>query len=110
MRIHGHPNTTLGAISVALSRGAVSQIGRGFHDRNSLVSDRADAIFACTFGNKTELKDGGTADTWRKFREAKPGAPAYHLDLTNCTLWLVPPVQRLAQEAELLPPSPCLRT
>lgn len=90
-RIHHLPYFTLGQIRIALSRGAVSAIGKGFKDRNTEIAKQADAILACTFGAGREVADGGTRDTWNKFRTLKPEAPAYHLDLNTCKLWLAQP-------------------
>ncbi len=58
----------------------------GFHARNALVA-KSDFILACTFGDKHMLKDGGTADTIRKYLERvrKEGIfdKSFHYDLTT---------------------------
>jgi hypothetical protein len=58
----------------------------GFHARNALVA-KSDFILACTFGDKNMLKDGGTADTIRKYLERvrKEGIfdKSFHYDLTT---------------------------
>ncbi len=58
----------------------------GFHARNALVA-KSDFILACTFGQERMLKDGGTADTIRKYldRVRKEGIfdKSFHYDLTT---------------------------
>lgn len=58
----------------------------GFHARNALVA-KSDFILACTFGDGHMLKDGGTADTIRKYLERvrKEGIfdKSFHYDLTT---------------------------
>lgn len=39
----------------------------GFHGRNTEVANTSDVLLAMTFGNKNIVKDGGTADTVRKY-------------------------------------------
>ncbi len=91
-------------IQAAIERGAEVKSGAGgFKERNTDIANQADAMLAFTFGTGAELKDGGTADTWRKFlakRDAKAhemamnGAPwpssaypAYHYCLNQLRLF-----------------------
>lgn len=54
-------------------------VSAGFFARNSLVAD-VDACVALTFGDRALLKDGGTADTMRKFLARGIGR-SVHVDL-----------------------------
>lgn len=58
----------------------------GFHPRNALVS-KSDFILACTYGKEHEVKDGGTADTVRKYlhrvRKENIFDKSFHYDLTT---------------------------
>lgn len=92
----------LSLIARAIEKGAEVSVGFGFHGRNSQVAADATALIAFTFGRpgKTSsvdvietflpgthghassgdagLKDGGTADTWRKAQRAET---KIHVDL-----------------------------
>ena len=57
----------------------------GFKDRNTLVAEKANTFIAMTFGNRGEVKDGGTADTVRKMKAR--GIEGYHLDLNTLKLY-----------------------
>ncbi len=63
----------------------------GFKERNTKVAQQADILVACTFGKKNLLKDGGTADTMRKYLafRAENHLPdySYHLDLNDLRLY-----------------------
>jgi hypothetical protein len=59
----------------------------GFKDRNSKVADEADLFLAMTFGDKDQVKEGGTADTVRKMRVR--GINGYHLDLNVLKLYCI---------------------
>lgn len=58
----------------------------GFYARNALVSN-SDFLLACTFGNKHEVSDGGTADTVNKYltrcRKEDIFDKSFHYDLTS---------------------------
>jgi hypothetical protein len=72
-------------IKTALYRGAEVIVDNGFHARNSIVANRADAVIAFTFGHGPVLDDGGTADTARKY--LKTGKRAlWHVDLNDMSL------------------------
>lgn len=59
----------------------------GFKDRNTLVANAADVFLAMTFGNKREVRDGGTKDTVIKMLERPSTVTGYHLDLNTCKLY-----------------------
>ncbi len=72
-------------IQVAKQQGAeLIPVAKGFYARNALVA-KSDFLLACTFGNEHEVKDGGTADTVRKYLERvrKEGGfdKSFHYDL-----------------------------
>lgn len=56
-------------------------ISNGFFERNSLVANDSDYLIALTFGHKEYLKDGGTADTMKKFIKKKSNKNTFHVDL-----------------------------
>lgn len=59
---------SLGEIQQAIERGAVVHSGSGgFKERNTEIAREADVMLAFTFGDGTQLRDGGTADTWAKY-------------------------------------------
>lgn len=59
-------------------------VGKGFFDRNARVA-KADALVAFTFGNGIVPKDGGTANTVRKYFEIGGdfGRDFTHVDLND---------------------------
>lgn len=57
-------------------------VGKGFHDRNTYIAEQCFALIAFTFGDGPTLKDGGTADTMRKFL-SKNLSGAFHVDLNT---------------------------
>ena len=59
---------------------------RGFKERNFEVA-KADHCLAMTFGNKAQLKDGGTAHTMSAFLAREGHGQAFHLDLNTLTLY-----------------------
>lgn len=59
--------------------------GGGFLDRNLLVAAEADVFLAMTFGDKSEVKDGGTKHTVNAM--LKQGKYGYHLDLNVLKLY-----------------------
>ena len=60
---------SLSQIQIAIREGAEARVpGGGFHGRNSLVA-KSDFLLACTYGEGNVVKDGGTADTVRKYLE-----------------------------------------
>ena len=58
---------SLAELSTAIRSGAKIVVTPGFKERNTKVAHDADAMIALTFGNKNRIKDGGTADTCRKY-------------------------------------------
>lgn len=68
-------------ICTALETGAEFTVSEGFFARNTLVARDADYIIAFTYGNQAKLKNGGTADTMRKFLMKKEPSNSYHVDL-----------------------------
>jgi len=78
---------SLTQIQIAKAEGAeLIPVARGFFARNALVA-KSDFILACTFGKGSEVKEGGTADTIRKYldRVRKEGIfdKSFHYDLNN---------------------------
>lgn len=74
-------------IQVAKNEGAeLIPVAKGFYARNALVA-KSDFLLACTFGKENEVKDGGTADTVRKYLERvqREGFfdKSFHYDLTT---------------------------
>lgn len=59
--------------------------GGNFHSRNLLVARDADIFLAMTFGDKNEVKDGGTKHTVDAM--LKQGKVGYHLDLNTLKLY-----------------------
>ena len=59
-----------------------TSVGNGFFERNSKIAESADYCIALTFGNGAELKDGGTADTMKKFLK-KGSGKSFHVDLND---------------------------
>lgn len=64
--------------------GLVLKSGGTFKSRNTLIAHAADTFIAMTFGDKSKVKDGGTADTVRKMQDR--GIDGYHLDLNTLKL------------------------
>lgn len=62
-------------------------ISDGLFARNTEIANRADALVAFTFGNRSMVKPGGTADTVAKFKRMHPNAPTYHVDLNTMLAW-----------------------
>ena len=77
---------SLNEIGSAWAYGATVTVTRGFKERNSKVAEESDVLLAMTFGNGNIVKDGGTADTARKFL-ALGKLPLYHLDLNTFKLY-----------------------
>lgn len=82
-------SNTIEDIFTAREKGAQITIRSGFKPRNTLVAEEAGAIIALTFGSGNVLKDGGTADTIRKYvnyrKQKKLPVIGYHVDLNNFT-------------------------
>lgn len=76
---------TLEEIKLAIYNGAEIEKDTGFMARNSLVA-KADVVIAFTFGDGPIVKDGGTADTCRKYL-ANGGTALWHVDLNTMTLY-----------------------
>jgi hypothetical protein len=55
-------------------------------ERNTKVAEEADIILAMTFGTGAYIKDGGTADTVRKYFAISGHNVGYHYDLNTLTL------------------------
>jgi len=70
---------------VAMTPECVISAGGGFFDRNSKIAEKADHTIALTFGDKAILKDGGTADTMKKFLKKGTGL-SFHIDLHDWTI------------------------
>lgn len=73
--------SSLAQIKWALEHGAKSEVTFGFKERNTKVA-QSDALIAMTFGEGAKVKDGGTADTVRKYL-ANSGKLGYHIDLNT---------------------------
>lgn len=78
---------SLTEISSAIREGAEHYYPKGgFYGRNAMVA-KSDFLLACTFGEGNKVKDGGTADTVRKYlaRVAKEGFfdKSFHYNLTD---------------------------
>ncbi len=71
----------------AVEAGAVVNVGTGFFERNLVVASKADYCLAMTFGDKAQLKDGGTAHTMSAFLRKANHGQAFHLDLNTITLY-----------------------
>ena len=67
---------TLTDISNALNKGAIYTISKGFHARNSLIAE-SDYLIAFTWSKTSQPDDGGTMDTWKKFK----GSNKIHIGL-----------------------------
>ena len=92
---------SLSEIQTAQNEGAeLINVDKGFYARNALVA-KSDFILACTFGDGSQVKDGGTAHTIKCYldRVRKEGMfdKSFHYDLNSgeifvgCTLstqWL----------------------
>lgn len=81
----------LSDIQVAKSYGAeILPCRGGFHGRNAMVA-KSDFILACTFGDGHMVKEGGTADTLRKYlhRVRKEGIfdKSFHYDLNSKSVY-----------------------
>jgi hypothetical protein len=76
---------SLEEIKTAIYKGAVVELEAGFMARNSIVA-RADTVIAFTFGDGVIVKDGGTADTCRKYLKGG-GKSLFHVDLHTMTLY-----------------------
>jgi len=70
-------------IGLAIANGAKVEDGGGMFGRNTKVANRCDSIIAFTFGCKEKIKDGGTADTCKKFLKKHAKERLYHVDLNT---------------------------
>ena len=61
-------------------------VTKGFKERNLEVA-KSDHCLAMTFGNKHQLKDGGTAHTMFAFLARKDHGDSFHLDLNTLDLY-----------------------
>lgn len=88
---------SLGEIDRVIALGATVHVNAGgFKARNSDVANEADALLAFTFGNGAEVKDGGTADTVRKYLARRSNGsvfdgplPAWHFCLNTLKLHVI---------------------
>jgi hypothetical protein len=95
----------LSDIQIAKAHGAELYCCRGgFHGRNAMVA-KSDFILACTFGEKEMVKEGGTADTIRKYldRVRREGIfdKSFHYDLNTKNIYegcQVPPAYGTRQK------------
>lgn len=78
---------SLDELAESIKNGAKISIGAGFIDRNSIVAEKSTILLALTFGEKEKVKDGGTADTVRKFIAKNGNENCYHIDLNDLTLY-----------------------
>lgn len=71
----------------AIKKGAKVIVTQGFMERNTKVAEDASAVLAMTFGQGAYIKDGGTADTVKKYfnRPIEPHI-GYHFDLNSLKL------------------------
>ena len=80
----GDPTVSRKEITHAIAQGAHFIEGNGFHRRNSDVAEQQ-GLIALTYGDGPRVKDGGTADTVKKYLKycKKMGQPvnAIHFDL-----------------------------
>ena len=91
----------LSDILIAKAHGAeLIPVLKGFHARNALVA-KSDFLLACTFGQERMVKEGGTADTVRKYlaRVRKEGIfdKSFHYDLNSKNIYegcLAPPKEK----------------
>lgn len=92
---------SLSDILIAKAHGAeLIPVLRGFFARNALVA-KSDFLLACTFGDGRMVKDGGTADTVRKYldRVRREGIfdKSFHYDLNSKNIYegcLAPPEEK----------------
>lgn len=78
---------SLAELKKAIEGGAEVKQDGGFMARNSLVA-RAELLIAFTYGSGVYVKDGGTADTVKKFiKHWGSNADAYHCDLHTMELF-----------------------
>jgi hypothetical protein len=70
-----------------IKRGAKVTVSNGFFARNSLVAQDSDYLIALTFGNGPKLKDGGTADTMKKFIKLKGNENSFHINLGDMKIY-----------------------
>lgn len=81
--------------SLARQKGAIFHVNpAGFKARNSQVAQSVDALLAFTFSGKQVPKDGGTADTVRKFLDRRvlekdKKLSAFHFDLEEKILYSI---------------------
>ena len=94
---------SLTQIVIAKAEGAELINGKNFYARNALVA-KSDFILACTFGKGAQVKDGGTADTIRKYldRVRKEGIfdKSFHYDLNSGEIFVgcvLPPKDKDAE-------------
>jgi hypothetical protein len=71
----------------AIDNGSEVIVTRGFKERNTKVAMESDLLLAITFGNKNIVKDGGTADTVKKFLKKEGAKRGYHFDLNTEILY-----------------------
>lgn len=76
-------NDTLSQIQAAIERGATFSVGDGLMERNTQVAAAADMVVAFTYGPGARIADGGTRDTFVKFKKLKPDNRALHYSIAE---------------------------
>ena len=100
---------SLSDIIIAQAHGAeLIPVHRGFFARNALVA-KSDFLLACTFGDGKMVKDGGTADTVRKYldRVRREGIfdKSFHYDLNSKSIYegcTAPPLEKKDDDNEMV--------
>jgi len=78
---------SLTEISAAIQKQCKLSYGKGFLDRNKIVAENSVILLAITFGEKEQVKDGGTSHTTRLFIKKNGNENAYHLDLNEMKIY-----------------------
>lgn len=76
-------------LAIAIGNGARVSYSNGFYERNTLVAQESDILLAITFGNKEQVKPGGTSDTVGKYLNIGK-TNAYHLNLNDLKIYNIP--------------------
>ncbi len=73
-------------IKQAIEKGCEVVVTEGFKQRNTKVAEDSDLLIALTYGNKNQLKDGGTCDTVQKYHKLGK-TKSYHIDLNSMEIF-----------------------